>query len=185
MADDQEQEKVEQGAGAQEPSAPPADECPPCKGGAPAWMATFADMATLLMAFFVLLLSFAEVNVPKYKQIAGSLRSAFGVARIVPKISLPTATSLVKQEYTPAMAEPTVIDQKRQRSEDITQEYIVKKTESAVLQISKRNEEFRSVPAKRSPSRSSRVEVDGQNLEDNKVVVELTLGQCQWRPRQS
>ena len=30
------------------------EECPECKTGAPAWMATFADMATLLMAFFVL-----------------------------------------------------------------------------------------------------------------------------------
>ena len=35
-------------------------ECPPCKSGAPAWMATFADMATLLMAFFVLLLGCAR-----------------------------------------------------------------------------------------------------------------------------
>ena len=170
MADDQEQEKVEQGAGAQEPSAPPADECPPCKGGAPSWMATFADMATLLMAFFVLLLSFAEVNVPKYKQIAGSLRSAFGVARIVPKISLPTATSLVKQEYTPAIAEPTVIDQKRQRSEDITQEYIVKKTESGVADF-KTQQEFRSVQeALAEQIEQGEVEV---RLEDNKVVVEL------------
>ena len=41
-------------------------ECPKCPpAGAPAWMATFADMATLLMAFFVLILSFAEFNVPK------------------------------------------------------------------------------------------------------------------------
>jgi len=37
-------------------------EMPPV--GAPAWMATFADMATLLMAFFVLILSFAQFNVP-------------------------------------------------------------------------------------------------------------------------
>jgi len=29
------------------------DGCPECKQGAPGWMATFADMATLLMAFFV------------------------------------------------------------------------------------------------------------------------------------
>ena len=50
-------------------------DCPKCpKVGAPAWMATFADMATLLMAFFVLILSFAEFNVPKFKQISGSLR---------------------------------------------------------------------------------------------------------------
>ena len=62
------------------------EECAPCKGGAPAWMATFADMATLLMAFFVLILSFAEMNVPKYKQISGSMRSAFGVQRLVPTV---------------------------------------------------------------------------------------------------
>ena len=56
------------------------EECPKCPpAGAPAWMATFADMATLLMAFFVLILSFAEFNVPKFKQISGSLKNAFGV----------------------------------------------------------------------------------------------------------
>ena len=47
-----------------------------------AWMATFADMATLLMAFFVLILSFAEFNVPKFKQISGSLRNAFGIQKL-------------------------------------------------------------------------------------------------------
>ena len=133
-------------------------------------MATFADMATLLMAFFVLLLSFAEVNVPKFKQIAGSLRSAFGVARIIPRISIPTATSMVKQEYTPAMAEPTVIDQKRQRSEDISQEFIVKKTESKDADF-KTKEEFLSVQA----ALAEQIE-QGQvtvRIEDNKVVVEL------------
>ena len=32
------------------------EECPKCPPvGAPAWMATFADMATLLMSFFVLI----------------------------------------------------------------------------------------------------------------------------------
>ena len=60
------------------------DECPP--KGAPAWMATFADMATLLMAFFVLILSFAEFNVPKFKQISGSLKNAFGVQRVIPVV---------------------------------------------------------------------------------------------------
>ena len=66
-------------------------ECPPCKSGAPAWMATFADMATLLMAFFVLLLSFAEMNVPKYKEVSGSMKNAFGVQRIVPTVEPPKA----------------------------------------------------------------------------------------------
>ena len=55
------------------PEELPPVECPKCPGGgAPAWMATFADMATLLMAFFVLLLSFAAMNVPKFKEVSGS-----------------------------------------------------------------------------------------------------------------
>ena len=48
-------------------------------GGSPAWMATFADLMSLLMCFFVLLLSFSEMDVEKFKQIAGSMAFAFGV----------------------------------------------------------------------------------------------------------
>lgn len=112
-----------------EPPEPEPEECPPCKGGAPAWMATFADMATLLMAFFVLLLSFAETEVPKFKQISGSLKAAFGIEKIVPKITVPMARSLLVEEFTPAVAERTVIDRKEQQSDETRLESIVKKTE--------------------------------------------------------
>ena len=47
--------------------------------GAPLWMATFADLMSLLMCFFVLILSFSELDVIKYKQIAESMKDAFGV----------------------------------------------------------------------------------------------------------
>ncbi len=53
-------------------------DCPPGEAGAPAWMATFADLATLLMTFFVLLLSFANMDVVKFRQMAGSVKDAFG-----------------------------------------------------------------------------------------------------------
>lgn len=85
----------------------PAEECPPCKSGAPAWMATFADMATLLMAFFVLLLSFAHVNVPKYKEVSGSMRVKFGTQRLIPDIEPPKATNLVVSQYMAARTDPT------------------------------------------------------------------------------
>lgn len=48
-------------------------------GGAPAWMATFADLATLLLTFFVLLLSFAEMDVIEFKAALGSVKNALGV----------------------------------------------------------------------------------------------------------
>jgi chemotaxis protein MotB len=49
--------------------------------GAPAWMTTFADLMSLLLTFFILLLSFAEMDVVKYRQLAGALKEAFGVAK--------------------------------------------------------------------------------------------------------
>ncbi|MBL4782531.1 MAG: OmpA family protein [Porticoccaceae bacterium] len=54
------------------------------KPGVPAWVMTFADLMTLLMCFFVLLLSFAEMDILKFKQVAGSMKEAFGVQRTVP-----------------------------------------------------------------------------------------------------
>jgi len=52
--------------------------------GVPAWVMTFADLMTLLMCFFVLLLSFAEMDLIKFKQVAGSMKEAFGVQKVVP-----------------------------------------------------------------------------------------------------
>ena len=49
--------------------------------GAPAWMATFADLMSLLLVLFVLLLTFAEMDVIRYKQIAGSIKGAFGFSK--------------------------------------------------------------------------------------------------------
>lgn len=47
--------------------------------GAPLWMVTFSDMMTLLLTFFVLLLSMATLDQVKFTQAAGSLSDAFGV----------------------------------------------------------------------------------------------------------
>lgn len=48
------------------------------KGVAP-WMVTYSDMVTLLLCFFVLLLSFSTVNQQKFQVIVSSLQDAFGV----------------------------------------------------------------------------------------------------------
>lgn len=50
--------------------------------GAPAWMSTFADMATLLLTFFVLLLSFANMDAQKFREMLGSVKDAFGVQQV-------------------------------------------------------------------------------------------------------
>lgn len=101
------------------------EECPKCEVGAPAWMATFADMATLLMAFFVLILSFASVNVPKFEQVAGSVKLAFGIDRVVPKVTIPMAETILDSTFTISEAAPTVIPQDTQSVQDSTLQNVV------------------------------------------------------------
>ena len=97
------------------------EECPTCPPvGAPAWMATFADMATLLMAFFVLILSFAEFNVPKFKQISGSLKNAFGVQRITPVVEQPMGTTVISMNFSPSPS-PSVTDEMTQQTTELNQ----------------------------------------------------------------
>ncbi len=45
--------------------------------GAPAWMVTFADLMSLMLTFFVLLLSMSTTDVVKYKQALMSIKEAF------------------------------------------------------------------------------------------------------------
>lgn len=88
--------------------------CPP--PGAPAWMATFADLMSLLMCFFVLLLSFSEMDVLKFKQLAGSMREAFGVQNQIKSKDIPKGTSIIAQEFSPGRPEPTPLNEVRQFS---------------------------------------------------------------------
>nr|WP_111299283.1 OmpA family protein [Paracoccus saliphilus] len=77
-------------------------DCPACPPvGAPAWMATFADMATLLMAFFVLILSFANFDEVSFKKMTGALREHFGV-RMVDIFPNPEATTIIEMTSPPA-----------------------------------------------------------------------------------
>jgi chemotaxis protein MotB len=126
-----------------EPAEP---DCPTCKSGAPAWMATFADMATLLMAFFVLLLSFSDTELPKFEQLNGSIQAAFGVRKIVPTIQIPAARSLVVETFTPALAQRTVVDQQTQLGENMNAENLVVRDNDASEDF-EIEEEFRRVEA--------------------------------------
>ncbi len=52
-------------------------------GEVPKWMLTYSDMMTLLLCVFVLLLSFANTDVVKYRSATGSVEEAFGVQKEV------------------------------------------------------------------------------------------------------
>ncbi|MFB0979780.1 MAG: flagellar motor protein MotB [Alteromonadaceae bacterium] len=96
--------------------------CPP--PGLPAWMGTFADLMSLLMCFFVLLLSFSEMDVLKFKQIAGSMKFAFGVQNKIEVKDIPKGTSIIAQEFRPGKPEPTPIQVIQQQTMEMTQQML-------------------------------------------------------------
>ncbi len=96
--------------------------CPP--PGLPAWMGTFADLMSLLMCFFVLLLSFSEMDVLKFKQIAGSMKFAFGVQNKIEVKDIPKGTSIIAQEFRPGKPEPTPIEVIQQQTVEMTQQML-------------------------------------------------------------
>lgn len=88
------------------------------KPGIPAWVVTFADLMSLLMCFFVLLLSFSEIDAMKFKQIAGELSKAFGVQREVPALEIPQGTSPIFDKFSPAPPEPTLVNEVKQTTQE-------------------------------------------------------------------
>lgn len=118
--------------------------------GLPAYMATFADLMSLLMCFFVLLLSFAEIDALKYKMVVKSLENAFGVQREVAANEVPEGTSIIAQEFSPGKPRPTPLKVVRQDTMDETREAL-KVTADAeqlarqqVKQIAEESQQFRA-----------------------------------------
>lgn len=69
------------------------DEGEPPEEGAPAWYVSFADMATLLMATFLMILSFASMDLKKFQKMAGSVQAALG-GRVSPVTAAPPPVPL-------------------------------------------------------------------------------------------
>ncbi|GIX22649.1 MAG: flagellar motor protein MotB [Gammaproteobacteria bacterium] len=92
------------------------------EGVSQGWLMTYADLMSLLMSFFVLLLAFSEMDVLKFKQLAGSLKEAFGVQREIKVKETPKGTSIIAQEFSPGRPEPTPIVELRQQTTDESRE---------------------------------------------------------------
>ncbi|MDH5394384.1 MAG: MotB family protein [Gammaproteobacteria bacterium] len=81
--------------------------CP--QAGAPPWMATFADLMSLLLCFFVLLLSFSEMDALKFKQLAGSMRDSFGIQEKLKAQQIPKGVSVIAVHFSPGKPVPVKI----------------------------------------------------------------------------
>ena len=88
------------------------------EGSGAGWLATFADLMSLLMCFFVLLLSFSEMDVLKFKRLAGSMQNAFGVQQQFRAQDIPKGTSIIAQEFSPGRPDPTPLNEIWQKTTD-------------------------------------------------------------------
>ncbi|WP_417565402.1 flagellar motor protein MotB [Marinobacter sp.] len=87
----------------------------------PAWIVTFADLATLLLTFFILLLSFAEMDVEKYRAMANSMAVAFGSDNVLAESVGGSPLTLIESESVSLPAPP--------ESQDRVPEFIDERTD--------------------------------------------------------
>ena len=83
--------------------------CPECEECLPAWLAAFGDLMSLLLCFFVLLLSMSSMDAKKISEAIGSLSGAMSV------LEGGTQTEISKKR----MLESTPIDSQDETSEAV------------------------------------------------------------------
>lgn len=102
--------------------------------GGPAWLATFADLMSLLMAIFVLLFAMSSTDVPKYKAIVESLTEALGNgSELSPEqeqffqslqLSMETESKETPpQKETPPVVKETLVDNLKPLYESLIESY--------------------------------------------------------------
>ncbi len=80
------------------------------KAGAPAWVVTFGDMMSLLLCFFVLLLSFSHIQIDKFLAVAGHMRKALHVDTIplVQQVEMGTTPIFDQSASNPGLSQSMI-----------------------------------------------------------------------------
>ncbi len=103
-----------------------SEELPPqeeVEEGAPLWVVTFGDLMSLLMCFFVLLLSFSEMDRKKYKMVSGSMANAFGIQREKPVFESPKGQKMIAKEFDQAVLITKIEESIKPIIEEINNKY--------------------------------------------------------------
>ncbi|MGW8195613.1 MAG: OmpA/MotB family protein [Desulforhopalus sp.] len=75
----------------------------------PSWMVTYADLITLLLTFFILLLSMANLDPVRFTKASSSLKDAFGIHRDPAQVNftLPVLPSPLSTRFSPIRQQTT------------------------------------------------------------------------------
>ncbi len=90
-----------------------------CPQGAPLWMVTYSDLVTLLLTFFVLLLSMASMDPVRFTEASSSLKDAFGMHNVPAHVdfAIPILPSPPVTKFSPVSQEMTKKIYERIKSE--------------------------------------------------------------------
>lgn len=98
----------------------------PPKAGAPAWMATFSDMVTLLLAFFVMLVAMANFeDTRRIGAVVESIRTALGVNGFDAKLVGSTAeTAFTQDQRREQSLQPVVAKLREAFSKHVSDDFV-------------------------------------------------------------
>lgn len=146
------------------------------EGGGAGWIMTFADLMSLLMCFFVLLLSFSEMDVQKFKQLAGSMKMAFGVQREIKAKEPPKGTSIIAREFSPGKPEPTALPEVRQMTIKDSQQQLYRGGEQGDEKMNELEEQMKKLAAMlKKELKTHEIEME---VRDQAVVIRMMEGRA-------
>ena len=82
-----------------------------CEPGAPGWVVTFGDMMSLLLTFFILLLSFSRLETSRFKLMSLNIQKAFGVDNVTPRSTFEDGRSATMLHSSLPFQASQVVDQ--------------------------------------------------------------------------
>jgi len=97
------------------------EKCPDCPA-LPAWITTYGDMMSLLLTFFILLLSFSAIRQEEFNKAVGSLQGALGVLDGEPVLISPIKMEIPVTKGEIFEARPRIEEAMAEIQEQIEQE---------------------------------------------------------------
>ncbi len=150
--------------------------------GAPMWVVTFGDLMSLLLCFFVLLLSFSETDRQKYKELSGSMADAFGVQKEERVFNRPQGNNIVATDFDKALATKAKKELgierslKQQEREGDAEKSKTEKQDEIKSQTEKLDEESKASKEYAKYVLEEEIEKNLEGLED-KIEVKMENGQ--------
>lgn len=105
-----------------------------CEAGAPAWLATMGDLMSLLLVFFVLMLSFANTDKQLFLKAMGSIQNALGVIEDNPGQFDVKSSSMIEWSEKKSTPFLDIMDMEQSKEAPSMDQKIMQKIQQAIAE---------------------------------------------------